>query len=73
MHGHDGNAQSPRRAHDAAGDLAAVRDQDFGEHQDALRFSRNEAMPSLPSGETRISAMRFAVLGAQRLRRSAGG
>src|SRR5262249_53906437 len=64
IHSHRAHAQAPSRTHDAAGDLAAVGDQDFLEHQAALRFSRNEAMPSRPSGETRISAMRFAVSAA---------
>ena len=61
MDRHRADPQPPRGAHHAAGDLAAVGDQDFFEHQAALRFSRKDAMPSLPSGETRISAMRFAV------------
>src|ERR1051325_1805116 len=64
IYGYGAYAQAPRGAHHAAGDLAAVGDQDFGEHQDALRFSRKAAMPSRPSGETRISAMRFAVSAA---------
>src|SRR5688572_4380174 len=55
------DAEPAASARNAARDLAAVGDQDFGEHQAALRFSRNEAMPSLPSGEPRISAMCFAV------------
>ena len=68
VHRDGADAQSPRGARDAAGDLAAVRDQQLGEHgsyffgaQEGARFSRNAAMPSRPSGDTRASAMHFAV------------
>src|SRR5712671_5311211 len=61
VHRNSADAEAARGADHAAGDLAAVGDQDFFEHQEGLRFSRKDAIPSLPSGETRTSAMLFAV------------
>ncbi len=68
IHRNGADAHPPRGARDAAGDLAPIRDQQLGEHagyflgvQDGARFSRNAAMPSRPSGDTRASAMHFAV------------
>src|SRR5258708_35695145 len=49
------DAQPPCRLDDPAGDLAAVGDQDLGEHQGAhlgLRLSRNALMPSSASSVT---------------------
>ena len=49
------DAQPPRRLDDPAGDLAAVGDQDLGEHQAAhfgLRLSRKALMPSSASSVT---------------------
>ena len=69
--------QAPAGADHAAGDLAAVGDEDLREHQPrlplgrrtrrlgrdprGLRFSRNAAMPSRPSARRAIVAMRSAV------------
>jgi len=58
---HRADAHPPRCAHDAAGDLAAIGDQDFPENHFGLRFSRNDAMPSLLRPTGAISAMRRAV------------
>ena len=61
------DAEPAGGADDAAGDLAAVGDQDLGEHgiylavQAGLRFSRNPASPSRPSEEARMVAIRSAV------------
>ena len=62
------HAHPARGARHAAGDFAPICDQQFAEHadyflgiQDGARFSRNAPMPSRPSGDTRTSAMHFAV------------
>jgi len=44
IHRHAADAHPLRRPHDAAGDLAAVGDQDFPENHFGLRFSRKAAM-----------------------------
>ena len=65
--GDGGDAHDAAGAGDAHGDLAAVGDQDLAEAsgslaiQPGLRFSRNACMPSWPSGEMRMSAMRSTV------------
>ena len=49
------DAEPPRRLDDPAGDLAAIGDQDLGEHQTAhlgLRLSRKALMPSSASSVT---------------------
>ena len=65
--GHGRDAHRAAGAGHAHGDLAAVRDQDLPEGrrahaaQPGLRFSRKARIPSWPSGETRMSAMRSTV------------
>ena len=64
--GDGAHAQPPGSTNDAAGDLAAVGDEDLGEHrahrfQAGLRFSRKAPTPSRPSTPARWRAMRSAV------------
>ena len=60
------DAEALQRADDAAGDLAAIGDQDRVEHERQLsqagaRLSRNAPMPSRPSGVALSAAIRCAV------------
>ena len=67
--GDGAEAFGARRANDAAGDLAAVGDEDGGKAsahagrfaQDGARFSAKAARPSRPSGPRSASAKLFAA------------
>ncbi|MNZ77104.1 hypothetical protein D3C78_956290 [compost metagenome] len=67
VHGDGGQAQGLGGAHDPAGDLAAVGDQQCGNRhywfscQAGLRFSRKACRPSWPSGLMRMRAMAASV------------
>src|SRR3982751_4624415 len=60
-HGHGANAHAAGGARETARDLAAIRYEDLAKHRDryffgsqaGARFSRNAAIPSRPSGDTR--------------------